>query len=74
MDRGRTKTGVRDSAFQPTANNAKRHYRLALHVELELDVDDILSLLDLADRQLASSRFDTRLSPPTGRAGPRAQP
>lgn len=35
--------------------------------------DDILSLLDLADRQLASSRFDTRLSPPTGRAVPRAQ-
>ena len=36
--------------------------------------DDILNLLDLADRQLASSRFDTRLSPPTGRAVPRAQP
>lgn len=35
--------------------------------------DDILSLLDLADRQLASNRFDTRLSPPTGRAVPQAQ-
>ena len=44
------------------------------NIELKLDADDILSLLDLADRQLASSRFDTKLSPPTGRAVPRAQP
>ena len=33
--------------------------------------DDILDLLNQADRQLASSRFDTRLAPPTGRAVPR---
>ncbi|WP_018023099.1 Fic family protein [Corynebacterium ulceribovis] len=33
--------------------------------------DDVLDLLDIADRQLASSQFDTRLAPPTGRAVPR---
>lgn len=32
--------------------------------------DDILELITLADRQLASSRFDTRLSPPLGRGVP----
>lgn len=32
--------------------------------------DDILTLITLADRKLASSRCDTRLSPPVGRAAP----
>lgn len=30
--------------------------------------DDVFALVDHAERQLASTRFDTRLSPPTGRA------
>ncbi|CAB0579385.1 Fic family protein [Corynebacterium diphtheriae] len=32
--------------------------------------DDILSLITHADRQLASSQFDTRLAQPSGRAVP----
>ncbi|APT92035.1 DNA-binding protein [Corynebacterium phocae] len=32
--------------------------------------DDVLDLISHADRQLASSQFDTRLAPPPGRAAP----
>lgn len=35
--------------------------------------DDIFRLIDAASRELASTMFDTRVSPPTGRAVPRTQ-
>ena len=36
--------------------------------------DEVLDLITLAERRLASTQFDTRVAPPTGRATPPASP